>query len=233
MRSEEEARVQRIHDARRDQLAIEVRKAEEWLELRRYNTSERDRKIMPARQGRLDKDRERLQRLGAELETQLEAIRARRPGDRRSAAQRRTGAGDRMTVAGYGIDFGTTNSAIAIAYDDDVQVVNVEPTSQLTTMLPSMCTCTAIATDWPGRRQGSYVHDHWCEQTRLHALDLVTFQGGEADTLCRTYVRGGGCQDSRLLAGLKLDLAMKRLLVPTVGPSTSAWTSPWPSSFGV
>lgn len=78
MRAEEEARVQRMHNARRNQLAAEIKKADEWLNARSYSASDRDRRIMPARQGRLEKDRQRLQRLGLELESQLEEIRARR-----------------------------------------------------------------------------------------------------------------------------------------------------------
>ena len=77
-RQEERARVQRLHDARRAQLEAEVQRAQEWLDARSHNASDRDRKIMPARQGRLTKDLERLHRLDAELDTDLNEINSRR-----------------------------------------------------------------------------------------------------------------------------------------------------------
>lgn len=77
-RQEELVRAERMHGARRAQLGGEVARAQEWLDARQMTDSERDRKIMPARQGRLAKDRERLHRIDAELERDLDEIRDRR-----------------------------------------------------------------------------------------------------------------------------------------------------------
>lgn len=79
MREEEERRVERIYAARREQLDGEIRRAEEWLTARLVNPSERDRRIMPARQALLEKDRQRLYRLEAEMDAELATVRVRTP----------------------------------------------------------------------------------------------------------------------------------------------------------
>ena len=112
-----------------------------------------------------------------------------------------------MSVAGYGIDFGTTNSAIAIAYDDNVSVLNVEPGSSLPTMLPSMVYLHRDRNRLAGSQAAQTFMITGSVKHRCASCELVTIHAGRADTLCRTYMRGGGCLDARLLAGLKLDLA--------------------------
>ena len=112
-----------------------------------------------------------------------------------------------MTVAGYGIDFGTTNSAISIAYDDAVEVVELEAESSLPTMLPSMVYLHRDSLRLAGTQSGETFMVTGRERHKCAACPLVYLTNGEADTNCRTYFRGGGCMDSRLLAGLKLDLA--------------------------
>lgn len=112
-----------------------------------------------------------------------------------------------MTVLGYGIDFGTTNSAISIAYDDRVDVVDVEPRSSLPTMLPSMVYLHRNRNRLAGTQAAENFMVTGRNRHSCSACPLVKLVNGEADTQCGTYRRGGGCMDARLLAGLKLDLA--------------------------
>lgn len=112
-----------------------------------------------------------------------------------------------MTVAGYGIDFGTTNSAIAIAWDDSVEIVDVEPRSSLPTMLPSMIYLHRDNIRLAGTEAAETFMVSGRDRHKCSNCPLVHISDGQADTECRAYTRGGGCMDARLLAGLKLDLA--------------------------
>jgi hypothetical chaperone protein len=112
-----------------------------------------------------------------------------------------------MNAVGYGIDFGTTNSAISIAYPDAVEVVSAEPRAQLDTMLPSMVYLHRNALRLAGTQAAETFMVTGRDRHRCSACPLVIVANGLAETHCHTYSRGGGCMDSRLLAGLKLDLA--------------------------
>lgn len=112
-----------------------------------------------------------------------------------------------MSAVGYGIDFGTTNSAIAIAYDDGVDVVDVEPGVGLTTMLPSLIYLHRNGDRNAGTEAARQFMVTGSQKHQCSRCDLVEWHRGEPDTLCRTVARGGGCPDSRLLAAVKRDLA--------------------------
>src|SRR5664280_835914 len=96
---------------------------------------------------------------------------------------------------------------ISIAYDDAVEVVELEAESSLPTMLPSMVYLHRDSLRLAGTQSGETFMVTGRERHKCAACPLVYLTNGEADTNCRTYFRGGGCMDSRLLAGLKLDLA--------------------------
>jgi hypothetical chaperone protein len=102
---------------------------------------------------------------------------------------------------GYGIDFGTSNSAVAVAYPDRVEVL---PLGRTALTLPSFV----------------YLHRNGGRQAGDEAVRTFLKSGHEKtdcwkcplapygwDTDCRQYRKGGGCNDARLLSGVKHELA--------------------------
>jgi hypothetical chaperone protein len=109
---------------------------------------------------------------------------------------------DQSPIA-YGIDFGTSNSAVSIAYADHVALVTV-PGGGAARTLPSI-----IYLDRDGRRTAGHealreflVTGH--RKTDCWRCSLAPYGW---DTDCRQYRKGGGCNDARLLSGVKHDLA--------------------------
>jgi len=101
---------------------------------------------------------------------------------------------------GYGIDFGTSNSSVSIAYADRVEVVALGSSRTL----PSF-----VYLHRAGRRAAGdeavrtfLVSGH--EKTDCWNCPLAPYGW---DTDCRQYRKGGGCNDSRLLSGVKHELA--------------------------
>ncbi len=110
-------------------------------------------------------------------------------------------------AVGCGLDFGTSNSSIAVAYEDRVEVLKIDPSSILPNSLPSM----------------GYLHRNGNQSAGVGAVDLFLVTGGQ-QTLCdrcslviedldgpysecRQFTRGGACQDARLIASVKTELA--------------------------
>jgi SNF2 family DNA or RNA helicase len=75
-REEEVDRAERIFRYKEDRFTLDIRRAREWLDARGHDASERDKRIIPARRGRLAKDEERMTRLRADFETETDKIRA-------------------------------------------------------------------------------------------------------------------------------------------------------------
>lgn len=111
-----------------------------------------------------------------------------------------------MTTAerpiGYGIDFGTSNSSVSIAYPDRVEVLSLGTTGSRT--LPSF-----VYLHRAGRRTAGdeavktfLISGH--EKTDCWHCPLAPYGW---DTDCRQYRKGGGCNDARLLSGVKHELA--------------------------
>src|SRR5262249_26206198 len=103
---------------------------------------------------------------------------------------------------GYGIDFGTSNSSVAIAYPDYVDVLAFGSSRART--LPSF-----VYLHRAGRRAAGdealrtfLVSGH--EKTDCWNCSLAPYGW---DTDCRQYRKGGGCNDARLLSGVKHELA--------------------------
>jgi hypothetical chaperone protein len=103
---------------------------------------------------------------------------------------------------GYGIDFGTSNSSISIAFPDHVEVLALGGARSRT--LPSF-----VYLHRGGRRKAGddavktfLVSGH--EKTDCWKCPLAPYGW---DTECRQYRKGGGCNDARLLSGVKHELA--------------------------
>src|SRR5207244_2865911 len=103
---------------------------------------------------------------------------------------------------GYGIDFGTSNSSVSIAYADRVEVLTLAGSASRT--LPSF-----VYLHRAGRRAAGdeavkrfLVSGH--EKTDCWNCRLAPYGW---DTDCRQYRKGGGCNDARLLSGAKHELA--------------------------
>ena len=104
---------------------------------------------------------------------------------------------------GYGIDFGTSNSAVSVAYADRVDVLPLGRSRSGRT-LPSFV----------------YLHRNGGREAGDEAVRTFLKSGHEKtdcwkcplapygwDTDCRQYRKGGGCNDARLLSGVKHELA--------------------------
>ena len=122
-----------------------------------------------------------------------------------------------VTAVGYGIDFGTSNSAIAAAHPDRVDVIPAGASGART--LPSL-----VYLHRDGRRQageegvqGFLRSGH--EKTDCWRCPLAPYGW---DTDCRQYTKGGGCNDARLLAGVKHDLAKPGFA------GTNSWATDFP-----
>jgi hypothetical chaperone protein len=104
---------------------------------------------------------------------------------------------------GYGIDFGTSNSAVAIAYPDRVEVARVR-VDQVALMLPSYVYLHRAGRRHAGEEGIRTFLKTGSERTDCWKCPLAPYGW---DTDCRQYRKGGGCNDARLLAGVKHELA--------------------------
>jgi hypothetical chaperone protein len=107
------------------------------------------------------------------------------------------------TPVGYGIDFGTSNSAVAIAYADRVDVLPVGRTRSART-LPSFVYLHRSGVRMAGSEAVRTFLTSGHEKTDCWRCPLAPYGW---DTDCRQYRKGGGCNDARLLAGVKHELA--------------------------
>jgi hypothetical chaperone protein len=104
---------------------------------------------------------------------------------------------------GYGIDFGTSNSAIAVAYADRVEVVPLG-TSRSAMTLPSFVYLHRAGRRAAGDEAVRTFLKSGHEKTDCWKCPLAPYGW---DTDCRQYRKGGGCNDARLLSGVKHELA--------------------------
>lgn len=104
---------------------------------------------------------------------------------------------------GYGIDFGTSNSAVSIAYADRVEVVSIGP-SRTSTTLPSFVYLHRQGKRAAGEEAVKTFLQSGHEKTDCWKCPLAPYGW---DTDCRQYRKGGGCNDARLLSGVKYELA--------------------------
>jgi hypothetical chaperone protein len=120
---------------------------------------------------------------------------------------------------GYGIDFGTSNSAISVAYADRVEVLALGPSRSAMT-LPSFVYLHRGGSRAAGDEAVKTFLKTGHEKTDCWNCALAPYGW---DTDCRQYRKGGGCNDARLLSGVKHDLAK-------VG---FAGTNSWATDFNV
>ena len=106
----------------------------------------------------------------------------------------------------YGIDFGTTNSSLAIAYADRVEILPIYPDSQMPACLPSMVYLDRSDDSSAGKEALERFTRFGNQRTVCSKCDRVRIYLGEAITDCRQYRQGMGCLDSRLISDLKAEL---------------------------
>lgn len=114
----------------------------------------------------------------------------------------------------YGIDFGTTNSSIAIAFDDRVEIVSMEGSG--TEFLPSIAYLDRTGDRASGEAAAQQYSITGANKTRCSKCDLVDHSTRTSD--CRQYRPGEGCNDSRLMVGVKTELAQTGVI------STHSWS---------
>jgi hypothetical chaperone protein len=116
----------------------------------------------------------------------------------------------------YGIDFGTTNSSIAVAYPGRVEVVPVEAGS-MAEVLSSIVYLHRDRNRAAGREAVEQFLVTGAHATRCQRCELVEWADGRGYSDCRQYRPGGGCHDARLVSGLKSELSQKDFV------STHSW----------
>ena len=104
---------------------------------------------------------------------------------------------------GYGIDFGTSNSAISVAYTGRVEVLTLGPSRSAMT-LPSFVYLHRGGRRAAGEEAVRTFLKSGHEKTDCWNCPLAPYGW---DTDCRQYRKGGGCNDARLLSGVKHELA--------------------------
>ncbi len=103
---------------------------------------------------------------------------------------------------GYGIDFGTSNSAVSIAYPDRVELVKVGASHATT--IPSFVYLHRSGSRQAGDQAVKTFLRSGHAKTDCWKCPLAPYGW---DTDCRQYRKGGGCSDARLLSGVKHELA--------------------------
>ena len=104
---------------------------------------------------------------------------------------------------GCGIDFGTSNSSISLAYSDRVEVLSVGG-DRLSKTLPSFVYLHRGGRRAAGDEAIKTFLRSGHEKTDCWKCPLAPYGW---DTDCRQYRKGGGCNDARLLSGVKHELA--------------------------
>ncbi len=107
------------------------------------------------------------------------------------------------TPVGYGIDFGTSNSAVSVAYADHVDVMQLGRSRSAMT-LPSFVYLHRSGGRAAGDEGVKTFLKSGHEKTDCWKCPLAPYGW---DTDCRQYRKGGGCNDARLLSGVKHELA--------------------------
>jgi hypothetical chaperone protein len=106
----------------------------------------------------------------------------------------------------YGIDFGTTNSSIAIAYRDRIEIAQVE-TGGTPEILPSIIYLHRDGNRAAGQEAVEQFVVTGSAKTQCGRCDLVQLVLGRRESDCRQYRAGGRCHDARLVSGIKSDLS--------------------------
>jgi len=111
-----------------------------------------------------------------------------------------------MKPLAYGIDFGTTNSSIAVAYPDRAEVIDVS-SQGVASVLPSIVYLHRSGIRTAGEDAVRQYLVTGSRHTRCGTCSLVERFRGETYTECRQHKPGGGCQDARIATELKAVLS--------------------------
>jgi hypothetical chaperone protein len=106
----------------------------------------------------------------------------------------------------YGIDFGTTNSSIAVAYRDRVDIVPVE-SGDMAEILPSIIYLNRDRNRAAGQEAIEQFLVTGSQRTACGQCNLVHVFDRKRESDCRQFQPGGGCQNARLISGIKSDLS--------------------------
>lgn len=118
----------------------------------------------------------------------------------------------------YGIDFGTTNSSIAVAYRDRVQVIPVESGST-TEILPSIIYLNRDRNRAARQEAIEQFLITGSQKTSCGRCSLVQVIDRRRESACRQFRPGTGCHNARLVSGIKLDLSETDFI------STHSWAT--------
>jgi hypothetical chaperone protein len=106
----------------------------------------------------------------------------------------------------YGIDFGTTNSSIAVAYRDGIEVITVESGST-PEILPSIVYLNRDRNRAAGQEAVEQFLITGSQRTACGRCDLVHVIDRHRESACRQFRPGSGCHNARLISGIKSDLS--------------------------
>jgi hypothetical chaperone protein len=117
----------------------------------------------------------------------------------------------------YAIDFGTSNSSIAVAYPDHVAIVDVRRRTEPRILLPSIIYLHRNGDRQAGDEAVQQYLVTATRRTQCGGCSLVHWQGGRAHTDCHDHRSGGACLDARLI------FASKEYLADPAFKSTHSW----------
>lgn len=112
------------------------------------------------------------------------------------------------TQLAYGIDFGTTNSSIAVAYPEHVEVLQIGTDDAMPSSLSSILYLHRDGLRLAGLEATDQFTITGNQSTACMRCPLVTYSrtfGYESD--CQQYDQSSGCLDSRLMSDLKSELS--------------------------
>lgn len=118
----------------------------------------------------------------------------------------------------YGIDFGTTNSSIAVAYPDRIEYVPLDGRGE-----PNVMRSVVYMHRSGDRQAGADAVELFqvtgAQWTACNACDLVESFHGTRSSDCSQFEQGGVCGDSRLVSGIKSSLSHDNFV------STHSWAT--------
>ncbi len=118
----------------------------------------------------------------------------------------------------YGIDFGTTNSSIAVAYRNRIEVLPVE-SGNMPQILPSIIYLNRDRNRAAGQEAVEQFLVAGSIKTTCGHCGLVYVVNGKRESDCRQFRPGGGCHNARLISGIKSDLSETDFI------STHSWAT--------
>ena len=116
----------------------------------------------------------------------------------------------------YGIDFGTTNSAVAVAYPNRVQILDVA-SGPFPELLKSVLYLNRNRQELAGQEAVAQYSYTATAQTQCSNCNLAHFSRTGISSTCKWAAHGGGCADSRVVFGVKQFLAQRHV------DSTHSW----------